>query len=85
MPTRAELPSPLPLGLVPRLLNRNAAAAYCGISPNHFDVNVAPHVEPVPIGSKRLWDRKAIVRWIDRKSGMNDAGDLWNDAMGQLE
>jgi hypothetical protein len=58
----------LPTGLVPRLLNRDAAAAYCGISTTHFLAHVSPNLSPILIGQKRLWDVKAIDRWLDQES-----------------
>jgi hypothetical protein len=45
------------------LLDRQLAAAYCGVSVNHFLAHV-----PVPslqIGEKRLWDRQRIDEWLD--------------------
>jgi predicted DNA-binding transcriptional regulator AlpA len=59
----------LPTGLVPRLLNRDAAAAYCGISTAHFLAHLSPHVPPILIGRKRVWDVSAIDRWLDQRSG----------------
>lgn len=59
----------LPTGLVPRLLDRDAAAAYCGISTAHFLVHVSPHAPPILIGRKRVWDVSAIDRWLDLRSG----------------
>lgn len=63
----------LPSGLAPRLLNRDAAAAYCGISTAQFVAHVSPHVPPILIGQKRLWDMSAIDRWLDQGSGVGDA------------
>jgi hypothetical protein len=54
----------------PRLLDRKTAAEYCGVSVNTFLTHVP--VAPVLIGSKRLWDRKAIDTWLD---GPGDDGD----------
>jgi hypothetical protein len=53
----------LPPGLKPRLLDRSTAAAYCGVSVSTFLKHVP--VNSVPIGSKRLWDRLALDRWIE--------------------
>lgn len=52
-----------PLPGWPRLLDRQLAASYCGVSVNHFLLHVP--VEPVRIGEKKLWDRAAIDRWLD--------------------
>jgi hypothetical protein len=56
--------------MTPRLLGRDAAAAYCGISPNTFDAYVTPHVAPLQIGDRRLWDIRALDRWLDAQSGL---------------
>ncbi|MGE3283779.1 MAG: helix-turn-helix transcriptional regulator [Alphaproteobacteria bacterium] len=47
----------------PRLLSRQLAAAYCGISVNHFLANVP--VAPRRIGTRALWDKAEIDQWID--------------------
>ncbi len=60
-----------PLPGWPRLLPRELAAAYCGVSVNHFLAHV-----PVPameLGAKRLWDRLAIDAWLD---GGSSGGSL---------
>lgn len=63
---------PLPPGMTPRLLSRDEAAAYCGVSPNMFEEHVG-----VPafkgFGSRRLWDRIALDLWLDRESGITEA------------
>lgn len=65
--------SSLPRGLTPRLLSREQAAAYCGISPNHFDAHVALYVAPIAFGGRRLWDIQLIDRWLDHKTGVSEA------------
>lgn len=55
----------------PRLLTKEQAAAYCGVSPPVFS-DKCP-VKPVALGeSERLrrWDRNALDEWIDRLGGM---------------
>lgn len=52
----------------PRLMDRRLAAAYCGVSINHFLLHVP--VDPVILGTKKLWDRRQIDRWLDRDEGM---------------
>ncbi len=52
-----------PLPGWPRLLPRELAAAYCGISVNHFMAQVP--VQPMMLGTKKLWDRQAIDEWLD--------------------
>jgi len=58
----------LPEGLIPRLLSRQAAAAYCGVSPGVFEANVP--VPPVRVGHQKRWDRAALDAWLDRQSGL---------------
>lgn len=63
----------LPAGLAPRLLSRNAAAAYCGVTAETFETHVRVHVAPIEIGARRLWDIKALDRWLDERSGLVEA------------
>lgn len=69
MTRRAELP----IGMTPRLLCREAAAAYCGISPNHFDEHIAAAVRPLEFGGRKVWDIRALDRWLDVRSGLAEA------------
>jgi hypothetical protein len=48
------------MGLESRLLNRKTAATYCGVSEATFNAHIVPHLLPISIGKKLLWDRKAI-------------------------
>ena len=59
---------PLPPGLTPRLVCRDDAATYLGVSGNHFDRHVAPVVAPIMIGCRKLWDIRALDRWLDAQS-----------------
>jgi hypothetical protein len=72
--------TPLPAGMTPRLLSRDEAAAYCGISPGTFDEYVG--VPPIRFGSRRLWDRVALDWWLDRASGL--ASDPQKKPVGAL-
>jgi hypothetical protein len=47
----------------PRLLDRQDAAEYCGVSVNHFLTHCP--VASVQLGARRLWDRAAIDGWLD--------------------
>lgn len=60
----------LPLGMRPRLLSRDVAAAYCGVVGETFDQHIRPHVPPIQIGTRRLWDIRALDRWLDERSGL---------------
>lgn len=63
---------PKSAAIEPRLLSRIEAARYCGISVNHFLTHVP--VSPREIGAKKLWDRKAIDRWLDDSPSSDNAG-----------
>jgi predicted DNA-binding transcriptional regulator AlpA len=65
MPNQTALPTRLP----PRLITREAAAAYICVSPNTFDemVNDGRMPRPKMIGKKRLaWDIQALDAAVDR-------------------
>ena len=75
----------LPRGMTPRLLSRDAASAYCGMSQTHFDEHVAPSVPPLVLGRRNLWDVKALDRWLDQRSGLGDVlrpVDEWLGGLG---
>ena len=52
----------LPASLAPRGLSRVQSAAYTGVSPSKFDQMVDDHrmPKPIPIDSRRVWDRLAL-------------------------
>lgn len=54
---------------VSRMLDRKEAASYCGLSPNSFDKYI--EVPPLRFGKRKLWDRVALDRYLDRRSGLN--------------
>lgn len=56
--------------MTPRLLCRDAAAAYCGIVAETFEAYIRPHVPPIEIGARKLWDIRALDRWLDERSGL---------------
>jgi siroheme synthase len=55
--------------IVPRLLNKAGAAAYCGLSVTLFGREC--DVQPVSFGDQRAdrWDRLDLDAWIDRRKG----------------
>lgn len=66
----------------PRLLPRDQAAAYSGLSPNAFDAEVAagtfPGPYPLQVTRRSLWDRKALDAAMDRAAGLaTGANDDW--------
>ena len=59
----------LPPTLAPRLIGRDAAAAYVGVSPNTFDKMIADGLMPNPrrLTERRLaWDMRQLDTAIDR-------------------
>ena len=90
---QAALPPTLP----PRLIGRDAAAAYVGVSPNTFDKMVADGLMPNPrrLTERRLaWDVRQLDAAIDRLpiDGDADAADTddttdhsWDDIDAQAK
>lgn len=74
----------LAYGLTPRLLSRDLAAEYCGVAAPTFDEHIGKAVPPVEIGRRRLWDIKALDRWLDERSGLVDALPQIDDAIARL-
>ncbi len=58
------------LGITPRLLTREQAAAYCGLSVHGFSEWVKTGRLPGPIRGTIRWDRKAIDAALDQASGL---------------
>lgn len=60
----------LPASLPPRLLSREQAAEYVGVSPTAFD-ELVPGTMPAPtrLGRRVLWDRHQLDRVVDRLAG----------------
>jgi hypothetical protein len=77
-------PLRLPAGMTPRLLSREAAATYLGISPNHFHEHVADAIPPISIGRRNLWDVKKFDRWLDQQSGLAHAEAPPGSVRGRL-
>lgn len=65
-----DAPRPLPEGMTPRLLTSRQAAAYCGVAEERFEQTVT--FAPIRVfGTRKLWDRRALDRWLDGISGIN--------------
>jgi hypothetical protein len=79
-------PKRLPDGTVPRLLDAEAAAVYCGgISKSLFLDRVAPYVRSFTIGARRLYDVRSIDSWVDAKSTpeqFSPTGSSWVGRLG---
>jgi predicted DNA-binding transcriptional regulator AlpA len=75
----------LPPTLAPRLIGREAAAAYVCVSPNTFDEMVHDGRMPRPRllgGRRKAWDVRALDVAVDRLpiEGEDQAGDTtWSD------
>lgn len=56
----------LPDGLTPRGLNRDAAAAYVGVSASLFDrlVRAGKAPKAIELDGRRVWDRLALDRVV---------------------
>lgn len=74
----------LPIGMTPRLLSRDAAAAYCGVTAESFETHIRPHVRQIEIGARRLWDVRALDRWLDEKAGLTEALRPVDDWLAEL-
>jgi predicted DNA-binding transcriptional regulator AlpA len=74
----------LPPTLAPRLINRDAAAAYVNVSPNTFDEMVKAGKMPQPkllTGRRKAWDVRALDIYIDNLPtvGIAPEDDTWSD------
>jgi len=61
--------APLPPTLAPRLLHREAAAAYVNVSPRTFDEMVAAGTMPKPrilTKGRKAWDVRELDAAVDR-------------------
>jgi hypothetical protein len=65
--------SPRPRGdrPVPRItLTRVEAARACGVSADHFDRHIRPHLRRVPSGTLPLWPVRELEKWADDAAEM---------------
>lgn len=69
----------VPPAIVPRILTRGTAAAYCSIKPGTFDHWVSLGRLPKPLPGTKRWDRLAIDAALDRLSGLVPAGAKQED------
>jgi predicted DNA-binding transcriptional regulator AlpA len=74
----------LPPSLAPRLINREAAAAYVNVCPNTFDDMVRSSKMPKPkqlTGKRMAWDVRALDLAVDHlpQVGDNAADTTWDD------
>jgi predicted DNA-binding transcriptional regulator AlpA len=66
----ATHPTLTDLGIAPRLLTREQAAAYCGLSVNGFSDWIKSGRLPGPIAGTARWDLRAIDAALDSASGI---------------
>ena len=64
--TSREAGSPI----APRLLTKEQAAHYCGLSPSGLDAWVRAGIVPGPIAGTKRYDLRAIDMALDRHSGI---------------
>jgi hypothetical protein len=69
------------LGIAPRLLTREQAAAYCGLSVTGFGGWVKSGRLPGPIPRTARWDLKAIDIALDSASGIADRDEGGIDSL----
>ncbi len=72
----------LPPTLAPRLINREAAAAYVNVSPATFDEMVRNGRMPRPkrLGRRRkAWDVRALDAAVDALEECNNDNDTWDN------
>lgn len=76
----------LPPTLPPRLISRAAAAAYCSVSPNTFDIMIEAGQLPRPkrLSERRLaWDVRELDQAIDLLPHEGEAAasddETWSD------
>jgi hypothetical protein len=65
--TRAQ--RKIPEGAWPRLMSAERCAAYCDVSRATFLMKIAPRLgSPVLIGTRKLYDRAALDKWLDERA-----------------
>jgi len=60
------------LGIAPRLLTREQAAAYCGVGLTTFTAWIRRGIVPGPVHRTHRWDRKAIDAALDLLGCIDD-------------
>jgi len=72
----------LPPNLAPRLISREAAAAYVDVSPTTFDEMVKYGTMPRPrrlSGRRKAWDVRALDAAVDSLPSENNDNDTWDN------
>lgn len=60
----------LQIGMPPRLLTPEQAAAYCGMSLNHWNTHLRARLSLIPFGRRMLVDRKRLDELLDQLSNI---------------
>lgn len=56
---------------IPRIaLTRPEAAAACGVSVDHFDRHIRPHLRAIKSGTLTLWPVRELEKWADHEAQM---------------
>ena len=72
----------LPPTLAPRLISRDAAAAYVNVSPTKFDEMVRDGRMPRPKrlgGRRKAWDVRALDDAVDDLEDCDNDNDTWDN------
>ena len=72
----------LPPTIAPRLISRDAAAAYVNVSPTKFDEMVRDGTMPRPKqlgGRRKAWDVRALDIAVDGLEDCADDNDTWDN------
>jgi predicted DNA-binding transcriptional regulator AlpA len=72
----------LPATLAPRLISREAAAAYVNVAPTTFDVMVKDGTMPKPkrlSGRRKAWDVRALDAAVDNLPIEDNENDTWDN------
>jgi predicted DNA-binding transcriptional regulator AlpA len=77
----ATHPALADVGIAPRLLTREQAAAYCGVGTTTFAAWIRRGIVPGPVPRTHRWDRKAIDAALDALSQID--GKLESKAFDQ--
>jgi predicted DNA-binding transcriptional regulator AlpA len=72
----------LPPTLTPRLISREAAAAYVNVSPTTFDAMVKDGTMPKPrrlSGRRKAWDVRALDAAVDNLPAEDNDNNSWDN------
>lgn len=76
--------SAVKLKIEPRMLNKETAAAYCGVTVATFASECPVRPDP-PIGGAMRYDRRKLDDWLDRRANGQAAGPTKAEILGRLD